>query len=178
MSRYSSVTHRPVVRAWILSPSRSFNSANAACRCSGRCRFAPHPPTPGRQPPTAHTPGYSSSRWPPCAEQVQSAKYSVHRPAQLLLHPADDVDDPPVGAGVEQHQPPAALQHQGVLMGEVIRNKAALLHLAQQIGLPAGKGAAVDGLRYQPRPVEELEQPLRVSKRSRCASHSSPAEPR
>lgn len=30
VSRYSSVTHRPVVRAWILSPSRSFNSANAA----------------------------------------------------------------------------------------------------------------------------------------------------
>ena len=62
-------------------------------------------------------------------------------------------------------------------MGEVIRNKAALLHLAQQIGLPAGKGAAVDGLRYQPRPVEELERPLRRLKAVPLRLPQRPADP-
>ena len=46
-------------------------------------------------------------------------------------------------------------------MGEVIWDKSARLLLTQQIDLPAGKGTAMDRLGYQPRPVKELEQPLR-----------------
>ena len=62
-------------------------------------------------------------------------------------------------------------------MGEVVRNKAPLLHLAQQVGLPAGKGAAVDGLRYQPHPVKELKQPLRRFKPVPLAFPQLPADP-
>ena len=108
---------------------------------------------------------------------MQSAEHSVHRSAQLFLHPADDVDDPPVGAGVEQHQAPAALQHQGVLMGEVIWDKSARLLLTQQVRLPAGKGAAMDRLGYQPRPVKELEQPLRRLKPVPLALPQLPTDP-
>ena len=62
-------------------------------------------------------------------------------------------------------------------MGEVIRDKAARRLLAQKIGLPAGKGAAMDGLRYQPRPVKELEQPLRRLKPLPLALPHIPADP-
>ena len=84
------------------------------------------------------------------AEHVQAAHHRGYLPAQSFPYPLDNVDDAAVGAGVEDYQAVLPLQNQGVLMDKVVGNKLVGAQLAQQIGLPAGKGAAVNRLGYQP----------------------------
>ena len=111
------------------------------------------------------------------AEHVQAAHHGVHRLLKLVTHPLDDVHDAPVGAGVEDHQPPLPLQHQGLLVGEIVGDKLVLAHLPQQVGLLAGEGPAVDGLRDQPDPLHRLGEGVGEDKAVPEALPDVPVDP-